>query len=73
MYGPCNTGWATGPWRPRCATWRRPPMFNDELDLVTIPSVREGRPDATKVCRAPRREHLERDGPYGRPFGRYQT
>ena len=22
-----HTGWATSPWRPRCATWRRPPMF----------------------------------------------
>jgi integrase len=27
MYGPCSTGWATSPWRRRCATWRRPPMF----------------------------------------------
>src|ERR1017187_8694376 len=43
-YGPCSTGWATSLSRPRCAIWRRPPTFNDELDLVTIPSP--GKADA---------------------------
>src|SRR5439155_26199571 len=54
MYGPCNTGWATSPWRLRCVIWRQPTTFTTKWTwLLFRLSARPNRRSESPQCARP--------------------
>ena len=54
MYGPCSTGWATSPWRPRCAIWRQQRMFTTKWTWLRFRlSARPNRRSENPQCARP--------------------
>jgi hypothetical protein len=65
MYGPCNTGWATSPWRLRCVIWRQPPTFTTKwtwllFRLSASPNRHSERPQRARPVPLRRRTRDDR-------------
>src|SRR5690349_15691253 len=77
MYGPCNTGWVTSPWRLRCVIWRQLPTFTTKwtwlrFRLSARPNRRSESPECARPVQLGRRTRDDRPAAKDRyPWSRY--